>query len=283
MSTAKLSLRDAQIADGPEILRRQESLTRVALRALLRHRTGMAGLILVLILLIFSLGAPLLAQDPFGDPAAPESVVQQPPPVEEAVKQGAVPQKAPAAGPAKKAEPPVDPSQYILPIRAVLQSNPQTPVELMRAITVLVDLDEPELARPYVSKLHAAALDDAALADLVRRVGSGPFLRIAAEKALEPEGREFGERAINAAGRHARDVPITDKRRNAACVGSFKWTVAQSRRAHLAIALHRGLSGRTQCGSTRKKGDVMASPFRDERVIAERYLPGAVSSFRTET
>jgi CheY-like chemotaxis protein len=157
------------------------------------------------IVIVTCMGAAVLAQDPFGDPAAPEPAVQQPPVADEAAQPGVVPPKESGAAPAKKAEPPVDPSQYILPIRAVLGSDPQTPVELMRAITVLVDLDEPDLARPYISKLHAAQLDDAALADLVRRVGSGPFLRIAAEKALEPEGREFGERAINAAGRRARD------------------------------------------------------------------------------
>jgi hypothetical protein len=131
--------------------------------------------------------------------------MQQPPPAGEVVKPGAVPAKEPVAATAKPAQPPVDPSQYILPIRAVLESNPQTPADLARAATTLIDLGEPELARPYVSKLHAAALDDQALAELVRRVGSGPMLRIAGEKALDPEGREFGERAIAAAGRQARD------------------------------------------------------------------------------
>jgi CheY-like chemotaxis protein len=148
--------------------------------------------------------APALAQDPFGDPAEPQPAVQQAPPAGDAEKPAAAGAQAPAAD-AKQAEPPVDPSQYILPIRAVLESNPQTPVELVRAATILIDLGEPELAKPYVSKLHAAALDDRALAELVRRVGSGPMLRIAGEKALEPEGREFGKRAIDAVGRHARD------------------------------------------------------------------------------
>jgi HEAT repeat protein/CheY-like chemotaxis protein len=39
----------------------------------------------------------------------------------------------------------------------------------------------------------------------VRRLGSGPFLKIAGEKAIEPEGREFGDRAILAASQAARD------------------------------------------------------------------------------
>jgi CheY-like chemotaxis protein len=151
-----------------------------------------------------ALSAPVVAQDPFGDPTAPGPAVQQAPPAGEVKEPGAVAAKDTAAA-AKQAEPPIDPSQYILPIRAVLESNPQTPVELVRAATILIDLGEPELAKPYVNKLHAAALDEAALADLVRRVGSGPMLRIAGEKALEPEGREFGQRAIAAVGRHARD------------------------------------------------------------------------------
>jgi CheY-like chemotaxis protein len=173
--------------------------------ALMKRDLNRFGRRLFVVAIVCALCAPLLAQDPFGEPAAPEPAVQKPPVAGEIEKPGAVPAKDPAAAPAKKAEPPVDPSQYILPIRAVLESDPQTPVELMRAITVLVDLGEPDLARPYVSKLHAATLDDAALAELVRRVGSGPFLRIAAEKALDPEGREFGERAMNATGRQARD------------------------------------------------------------------------------
>jgi CheY-like chemotaxis protein len=159
---------------------------------------------LILVAIGCALCVPVLAQDPFGDPAEPQPAVQQAPPVGEAEKPAAAGAQAPAAD-AKQAEPPVDPSQYILPIRAVLESNPQTPVELVRAATILIDLQEPELAKPYVIKLHAAALDEAALADLVRRVGSGPMLRIAGEKAFEPEGREFGERAIAAVGRQTRD------------------------------------------------------------------------------
>ncbi|MEX2140092.1 MAG: HEAT repeat domain-containing protein [Pirellulales bacterium] len=149
-------------------------------------------------------GSPLCAQEPFGDFGAPAAAVEQ---ADEIQAPGDAEAKQPAApaDPAKPAEPPPDPAQYSLPIRAVLESNPQTPVQLVRAASVLIDFGEPALARRYVVKLQQASLDDAALADLVRRLGSGPFLRIAGETALEPVGREFGDRAIGAASQAARD------------------------------------------------------------------------------
>lgn len=58
---ANLTLRRAQDADDAMLMRQQESLTAAALRAFLRHRSGMLGLIIVLIMLALSLSAPLLA------------------------------------------------------------------------------------------------------------------------------------------------------------------------------------------------------------------------------
>jgi CheY-like chemotaxis protein len=155
----------------------------------------------------FVFGSALWAQEPFGDFGAPAAVEEPLPPAEAVQAPGDAEVKQPAApaDPAKPAEPPPDPAQYSLPIRAVLESDPQTPQQLVRAASVLIDLGEPALARPYVLKLQQASLDDAALADLVRRLGSGPFLKIAGEKALEPVGREFGDRAIVAASQAARD------------------------------------------------------------------------------
>jgi hypothetical protein len=147
-----------------------------------------------------ALGATLWAQEPFGELGAPAAEEQLPPadavqpPGDAAAKQPAAP-----ADPAKPAEPPPDPARYSLPIRAVLESDPQTPEQLVRSASVLIDLGEPALGRSYVLKLQQLSLDEAALGDLVRRLGSGPFLKLAGEKALEPAGREFGDRAIAAA------------------------------------------------------------------------------------
>jgi len=165
-------------------------------------RQRFLAMLTALVIAAFAFGASLSAQDPFGDAEAAPAAKQDAAPIGQAdVNDGD--QKKTDTAPAADLLP--DPSQYSLPIRAVLESDPQTPQELVRAASVLVDLGEPELAKPYILKLKEAALDDDALTDLVRRLGSVPFLRIAAETTLEPDGREFADRAIAAAGRAARD------------------------------------------------------------------------------
>ncbi len=61
MSTVKLSLREAHPPEAAAAGQPQDSLTRAAVRAFLRHRTGMAGLILVLVMGALALAAPWLA------------------------------------------------------------------------------------------------------------------------------------------------------------------------------------------------------------------------------
>jgi CheY-like chemotaxis protein/HEAT repeat protein len=158
-----------------------------------------------IVMAILAIVAVLRAQDPFGDAAAPIPADQQPPPTGEIGQPGAAAKAPSPVADAKQAGRPVDPSRFSLSVRAVLESNPQTPLQLVRAAGTLIDLGEPALAKPYVIKIHAAKLDDAALAEVVRRLGSGPLLKIAMEEELAPEGREFGERAIAAIGRHARN------------------------------------------------------------------------------
>ena len=155
-----------------------------------------------------SSGATLLAQNPFGDfgaPPATEPDAKVSPPAGTATQKDTAEAPIAAAKPTQAAAPAIDPTQYALPIRAVLESQPQTPAQLVRAARTLIDLGEPALAKPYLVKLQAASLEDAALVDLVRQLGSGPFIKIAGEPALQPEGREFGDRAIAAASRQAHD------------------------------------------------------------------------------
>lgn len=61
MSTAKLSLRQADDMNDVAVAQKQESLTAAAWHAFLRHRSGMTGLIIVLIMLALSLAAPWIA------------------------------------------------------------------------------------------------------------------------------------------------------------------------------------------------------------------------------
>jgi ABC-type dipeptide/oligopeptide/nickel transport system permease subunit len=80
MSTAKLSLRHAKEDNNVAPAQKQESLSASAWRAFLRHRSGMLGLILVLIVLLLSLAAPMIApHDPLvmttADRFAPPSAI----------------------------------------------------------------------------------------------------------------------------------------------------------------------------------------------------------------
>jgi peptide/nickel transport system permease protein len=61
MSTAKLSLRQAHDAQDAALTQGQQSLTAIAWHAFLRHRSGMIGLLIVLVMLALSLAAPWIA------------------------------------------------------------------------------------------------------------------------------------------------------------------------------------------------------------------------------
>ena len=61
MSATDLSFQDASQQHTPESLRRHDSLTSAALRSFRRHRSGMIGLAITLLLFIVALLAPVLA------------------------------------------------------------------------------------------------------------------------------------------------------------------------------------------------------------------------------
>src|SRR5687767_6091626 len=62
MSTAKLSLRQTQDdAHEAALAQEQQSLTAAAWHAFLRHRSGMIGLLIVLVMLALSIAAPWIA------------------------------------------------------------------------------------------------------------------------------------------------------------------------------------------------------------------------------
>ena len=90
-------------------------------------------------------------------------------------------------------------------VQLVLDSNPQTPPELMRAVDSLVKLGADEAARPLLEKLIAANLGQAQLAALARQFGSDSLLRLAGSKALQPESGKFAEAALEAFDQFTRD------------------------------------------------------------------------------
>ena len=90
-------------------------------------------------------------------------------------------------------------------VRALLETNPTTPAEIISTIDTLLDLKANDVAYSLVKRLVKAKLDDKALADLVDKFGSALFIRLALVDDLQPEGRELSDAALAAADRRARD------------------------------------------------------------------------------
>lgn len=95
---------------------------------------------------------------------------------------------------------PTDPA-----VLAVLETNPTTPAERVRAIGILIDLGAAGAARPMLESLIAENLDTDAMADLLREFGTARFLKLALAEPLQPEGKQFADAVEAAATRRARD------------------------------------------------------------------------------
>ena len=91
-------------------------------------------------------------------------------------------------------------------IRSVKQSDPQSPVELARAVKVMLDVRQFEFAKYYLSRLMSASLESTQQAELVREMGSDFFFTLHATEELAPEGREFS-RTMLAASRQFQQSP----------------------------------------------------------------------------
>ena len=120
---------------------------------------------------------------------------------------GALQAQPPAA--AQKAEkdepaPGGAPENYLI-VDSLIESNPKTPRELFRVISLLVDLREPLHALPFVTKFLDAKPADAVLAQVVREFGTAAVIRVAREKALGEDGRKMTELILAGAKRNAHD------------------------------------------------------------------------------
>ena len=90
-------------------------------------------------------------------------------------------------------------------VRALLATNPSTPLELVRAARILVDLGHPARARPLITQLASKKLNDEVLAQLVEEIGSAVLLRLARVPELRPMAGQFCTVALEGAQRYARD------------------------------------------------------------------------------
>lgn len=84
-------------------------------------------------------------------------------------------------------------------VRSVLEDNPTKPAELVRAITILVDLDRAELAKPLLAQLLKLKLDSRALTALEGEFDSAVFIKLARNSELAPQAAEFADAVLSAA------------------------------------------------------------------------------------
>ncbi|HEX4143501.1 MAG TPA: hypothetical protein VHY91_08115 [Pirellulales bacterium] len=110
--------------------------------------------------------------------------------------------QAPADAPAKAESPAaVDLRLEDPAVRSVLEDNPKTPAELVRAITVLADLDRAALAKPLLEKLLGLKLDARALAALAGEFDSAVFMKLARNPELAPQAAQLADVVLTAAAK----------------------------------------------------------------------------------
>lgn len=89
-------------------------------------------------------------------------------------------------------------------VRAIEQSEPATPIELLQAAETLLNLNRPELAHNHLKKLWESKPDAGQLVGLYQRFGSALFIRLSQEEQLAPEGIQLAQAVLEAAGTWAR-------------------------------------------------------------------------------
>ncbi len=88
---------------------------------------------------------------------------------------------------------------------ALMQLDPTTPEQLLRAIDLLLDMGQPELARPYAARLAENTFEETEYAQLVENVGMATFLRLMLDQGVGAEGRQFARDALLATESYHRD------------------------------------------------------------------------------
>ncbi len=113
--------------------------------------------------------------------------------------------KSPAkAGKSEAAAAPAAPQDPA--VLAILESHPETSAELLRAIQILVDLDQASLAKPFVDELATRKLDLAAKAALANQFNSAILLKLAHDAELGPVLAPFIDEVFTSAEAYRRDA-----------------------------------------------------------------------------
>jgi CheY-like chemotaxis protein len=147
----------------------------------------------VLAMLVALAACPVLAQDDDADFADDEAAAAAPDANAPASQSGT----SPAA--------PVTSPEVQETVRALLETNPSTPDELVRAVDILLNLGHPQDAQPLVKRLLDMQPDQATLAGLGRKFGTATFLKISLQPELRPEGLQLADAVRLAVEKESRD------------------------------------------------------------------------------
>ncbi|HVX64270.1 MAG TPA: HEAT repeat domain-containing protein [Pirellulales bacterium] len=90
-------------------------------------------------------------------------------------------------------------------VRALLESKPSTPSQLLQAVDTLLELGAIAEADELLKQLAGQQLDDEALASLAQQFGSSMLLKLTLAPDLQPAGKQFADAVRAAADRLARD------------------------------------------------------------------------------
>lgn len=88
-------------------------------------------------------------------------------------------------------------------VRTVRQSNPTTPIELAKAVGLMIDIKQFDQASQYLDSLSAIELDGEASYELNRVVGPELFYELARAAELQPLGRETAIKVFTSASEFA--------------------------------------------------------------------------------
>lgn len=150
-------------------------------------------------------------EEPAGDePAAGEPAMAEEPAAEEALPEEAPADEKPAAATRRAARSDGEEAAAALPddpaVKAVLESQPKTPQQLLRAIDILVDLGHAELAKPLVDQLTTTKLDLQAKAVLSGQFNSATLMKLAHDEHLSAVLGPYVDDLLKASDTFRRDA-----------------------------------------------------------------------------
>ncbi|MEX2185726.1 MAG: hypothetical protein WD875_02985 [Pirellulales bacterium] len=90
-------------------------------------------------------------------------------------------------------------------VQAVVDSKPTAPIELFRAVYLLIELRRPDAADPFVKRFLASNPTPRDLAAILREHGSARLWRIARVEALGADGRKMIDTVLDGARAYAHD------------------------------------------------------------------------------